>query len=447
MQTVAFLHANVIPMDEERVLRDQTVVIAGGKITAVGPASAVKVPAGASRVDASGRYLVPALCDMHVHLEGEAWQMMQRPEERVPANQIPFDRLLFPYVANGVTTVLVMSATPEEVPLRQRIESGEMIGPRLILAPMIDGPKKAWPPPISTWVDSPEEAAAAVRRAHAIGYDKIKVYSFLSKESYDAIVSTARELKMDVIGHIPMALSVEYVLDAGQKLIAHSEEVAKHAGGHYEPEQIDEYAQTMVAHGVWMTPTLATTRTILELLDDHDAVLHRPEAVYASDPMQRSIWSFVTEKLYLPIPDRARTKLRDDFYKLQRPLTKAFHDKGGRMMAGSDTILPGLVPGFALHRELRELVAVGLTPYEALRTSTTNPYEFLGEGGRKGTIAVGKESDLILVDGNPLEDVSAASKISGVLMRGRWMAKDEIDARMAAIATSSASAGPALQKR
>lgn len=438
--TIAFLHANVIPMDAERVLRDQTVVVTGGKVAAIGPAPAVKVPAAATRVDASGRYLIPALCDMHVHIEGVAWQMMQPAQARVAANEIRFDRLLLPYVAQGVTTVQVMSATPDEVPLRQRIERGEVIGPRLILAPMIDGPKKAWPPPISTWVATPEEAAAAVRQAHAIGYDKIKVYSFLSKESYDAIVSTARELNMDVIGHIPMALSLEYVLDAGQKLIAHSEEVAKHAHGHYEPERIDYYARTMVDHGVWMTPTLVTTSSILGLFDDSDAILHRPEAVYASDPIQQSVWTFVTQNLYLPIPDRARTKLRDDFEKLQRPLTKAFHDKGGKLMAGSDTVLPGLVPGFALHRELRELVAVGLTPYEALRTSTTTPYEYLGEAARRGTIAIGKESDMILVDANPLDDVSAASKVSGVLMRGRWIAKSEIDTRMAEIAAAGAPA-------
>ncbi len=432
---IAFVHANVVPMNEERVLRDQTVVTENGRIVQIGPAAKVKVPRGASRVDATDRYLLPALCDMHVHLEAEAFNMMMKPEERLAAKDIPFDDFLFPFVANGVTTVQVLSATHEHVPLRQQIDKGERIGPRLVLAPMIDGPKKAWPPPISTWVATPEEARAAVRNAKAEGYDKIKVYSFLSKESYDAIVTTAKELHMDVIGHVPMALSVEYVIDSGQKMIAHSEEIAKHTHGDYSPERIDYFADLMAKRGVWMMPTLVTTRAILDLFDNPDAVLHRPEAVYHHHPMQNAIWTFITENLYKPIPAEARTKIRNDFEKFQRPLTKSFHDKGGKMMTGTDALLPGLVAGFALHRELHELVDVGLTPYEALRTSTTLPFEYLGESEKMGTIEVGKQGDLLLVDGNPLENIAAASKISGVLLRGRWMAKEEIDTRMKQIAT------------
>src|SRR6185503_15014007 len=119
-----------------------------------------------------------------------------------------------PYVAMGVTTVQDLMATPENLDLRNRIARGEMLGPRIISAKMIDGPQKAWPPPLSTWVNSAAEARDAVLRAKADGYDKIKVYSFLSKEAYDAIIATAKEQKIDVVGHVPNALSVEYVIDA-----------------------------------------------------------------------------------------------------------------------------------------------------------------------------------------------------------------------------------------
>lgn len=431
---VAFLHAMVIPMDQERVLRDHTVVTADGKIVEIGPTSSVKVPRDAVRIDARGRYLLPALCDMHVHLLGEAWNVMLRPEVQSRSKDIPFESFLFPYVANGVTTVQELSATPDDLALRERIARGELLGPRLILARMIDGPKKAWPPPLSTWVASAAEAREAVRQAKADGYDKIKVYSFLSRESYDAIIATARELGMDVIGHVPMALSVEYVLDAGQKLIAHSEEVAKHTHGDYRPERIEYFADLMAARGVWMIPTLVTTRSILELFADPDRLLGRPEAAYFRHPMEQGVWSFIAEQLYRPIPAAARKKLGDDFERFQRPLTKAFHDKGGKLMAGSDAPLPGLVPGFALHRELRELVDVGLSPYEALRTSTTTPFDYLGEAATYGTIEVGKQSDLLLLDENPLEDVSAASRIAGVLIRGRWIGADEIHKTMQALA-------------
>ncbi len=257
------------------------------------------------------------------------------------------------------------------------------------------------------------------------------------KESYDAIMSTSKELHMDVIGHIPMALSVEYVVDAGQKLIAHTEEVAKHAHGDYAAERIDYYAARIANGGVWLTPTLVTTRSILELLDDPNGLRGRPEAAYFRHPMQEGIWAFITNNLYRPIPAEARTKLRNDFEKFQRPLTKAFHDKGGKLMTGTDSLFPGLVHGFALHRELQELVGVGLTPFEALRTSTTLPFEYLGERDKAGTIEVGQRGDLLLIDGNPLENVSAASKISGVLIRGRWIGREEIERRMQEIAATA----------
>jgi imidazolonepropionase-like amidohydrolase len=423
-------------MDEERVLRDQTVVTANGRIVEIGPASTVTVPIGALRVDARGRYLLPSLCDMHVHLLGDAWNIMLRPEAKIASQDIPFEKFLFPYIANGVTTVQALSATPEEITLRERIDGGDLLGPRLILARMVDGPEKAWPPPLSTWVASATEAREAVRRAKDEGYDKIKVYSFLNKEAYDAIVSAAKELRMDVIGHVPMSLSVEYVLDAGQKLIAHSEEVAKHAGGAYSAERIDYFAARMAERGVWMIPTLVTTRSILGFFADPDSLFAGPEAAYFRHPMQLGVWSFMTANLYGPIPTEARNRLREDFERFQRPLTKAFHRKGGKIVAGSDALMIGLYPGTALHRELWELVDVGLTPFEALRTSTTNPFEYLGEADRAGTIEVGKRSDLLLLDANPLEDVSAASKIAGVLIRGRWIGRKEIHETMREIAAS-----------
>jgi imidazolonepropionase-like amidohydrolase len=435
-RTVAFVHATVVPMDRERLLRDQTVVVVKGRIAALGPASTVKIPANAVRIDAKGRYLLPALSDMHVHVEGESWNALLSPEAKTASAKVPFEDFLFPYVANGVTTVQVLSGTQELLPVRRQIADGKLLAPRLILARMIDGPKEAWPPPISTWVSTAEEARAATRDAKAAGYDKMKVYSFLTKETYDAVVATAKEQQMDVIGHIPNALSVEYVVDAGQKMIAHTEEVAKHADGDYSAERISYFAGRIADGKVWLTPTLITTRRIIEGFSDPGGLFSSPEAAYSQHPMQRDIWRFIAN-MNQKIPDKYRVRIRDDFEKFQKPFTKVFHDKGGQLMTGTDSLLPRLVPGFALHQELRELVAVGLTPYEALRASTTIPYEYLGEAKDAGTIEIGKRTDLLLVDGNPLEDVAEASKIAGVMMRGRWIAREEIDRRMSAIAAQS----------
>ena len=433
-RAVAFVRANVIPMDTERVLRDQTVIVANGRITEIGPSAAVKVPEGVLRIDAAGKYLLPALADMHVHLLNDAWKMMLKPDALAASKVLPDEQFLFPYLANGVTMVQVLSATPEDLAVRKRIERGEMLGPRMILAPMIDGPKKAWPPPISTWVGDAAEARAAVVQAKRAGYDKIKAYSFLSRESYDAIVAAAQEQNMDVIGHVPMALSVEYIIDAGQKLIAHSEELGKHAKGDYSPERIEYYADLMVRRGVWMIPTLITSHSIFQLFDDTAAVLGRREAMYFRHPLEQGVWSFIAGNLYLPMPEQHRQSIRDGYHRFQQPLTRVFHQKGGKLLAGSDAPLPGLVPGFALQRELGELVDAGLTPFEALRTSTTAPFEYLGESERAGRVAVGQQSDLLLVAGNPLKDLSALSLVAGVLVRGRWIGKTEIQQRMQELA-------------
>ena len=435
--TVAFEHVATIPMDRERILPDQTVVVAGGKIVALGPAAKIRIPAKAIRIDGTGRYLLPAFSDMHVHVEGESWNKLLSPQALAASKSVPFEDFLFPYVANGVTTVQVLSGTRELLPVRSQIARGEMLAPRMILARMIDGPDKAWPPPLADWVVTADEARQATRKAKADGYDKMKVYSFLTKETYDAVVATAREQRMDVVGHIPYALSVEYVVDAGQKMIAHTEEVAKHAHGDYSEARIAYFANRIAKGRVWMTPTLVTSRRILDEFADPDGLFARPETAYAAHPMQKEIWSFIAN-MYKGIPPEARTKLRDDFEKFQRPFTKAFHDKGGQLMTGTDSLMPRLVSGFALHQELRELVNVGLTPFEALRTSTTIPYEYLGEAGRSGTIAVGKTTDMVLVEANPLTDITAASKIAGVLMRGRWIGRAEIERRMRRIGTQSA---------
>ena len=187
----AFIHVNVIPMDEERVLSDQTVIIENARIREIGDAAHVIVPDGAIKIDASDQYMIPAFADMHVHLEGSAWNMMVAAGSQFTGTDSEFSQILFPYLANGVTTVQVMSAFPEHITLRDRINRGEFVGPRLILNRMIDGSGKAWPPPICSWVDSAAEAYQSVEDANLIGYDGMKVYSFLNQECYDAIMTKA----------------------------------------------------------------------------------------------------------------------------------------------------------------------------------------------------------------------------------------------------------------
>jgi imidazolonepropionase-like amidohydrolase len=408
-ESIAFTNVNVIPMDKERVLQDQTVIVREGRISEIGPASSTKVPRGANEIDL-----------------GQAWNVMFPPQAQFTAEDLDFSKILFPYVANGVATVEVMSALPDHLTLRDQIARGEVLGPRLILSRMIDAPEKAWPEPISIWVADAAAARQAVLDTKEAGYDRMKVYSFLNQESYDSIMATAKEVGMPVDGHIPNELSVEYILDAGQNHIVHAEEIMKKAKGDYSPERIDYFAEIIAGSDTWLAPTLVTMSNLLAIFDDHEKELARPEVRYAQHPMQQGIWSYLLNNMYLPMPPEHRQNIRDGFELFQRPLTKALQEKGAKLLTGTDTLLPTLVEGFALHRELEEMVAVGLTPYQALRTSTTNQFEFLGELDDAGTVEAGKRADLVLLEANPLDNISNTQKIEGVMIQGRWLSKTEI---------------------
>ncbi|MGB2867095.1 MAG: amidohydrolase family protein [Bacteroidota bacterium] len=431
-----FKHVNVLPMSKEAVLADYSVIVREGKVQQMGPSSSVAIPQGAVEIDAKGKFMIPALSDMHVHLEGDAWNIMFPVASKFTSEEISFEDILFLYVAHGITTIEVMSAFPEHIALREKIRNNEMIGPRMILSRMIDGAGKAWPPPISTWVNNADEAAKAVSAMHDQGYDRVKVYSFLDKASYDTILATAKRLRMPVDGHIPLSTSVEYVLASGQNMIAHPEEVMKFAKS-YTPEQVGYFSGLIANSNTWVTSTLIIHRNLIALLKDSAAEFSKPGTEYLH-PMGLGVWSYIYTHLYKPIPPAAREKLVDGFNSFQKPLVYEFHKKGGKLLTGTDPLMPSTLPAISLHLELEELVNTGLTPYEALRVSTTNTHEFLGELDRAGTIESGKDANLVLLDKNPLENISNTRKIAGVMTQGRWISKEQIESRLGQIRTSYA---------
>jgi hypothetical protein len=423
-------NVNVIPMDQEHVISDQTVIVTDGRISKIGAAKKTKVSKGATEIDGTGKYLIPALSDMHIHMIGMDYNLLFPPQAQLTAEDLDFNKILFPYVANGVAMVEIMSAIEDHLTLRDQIARGEVLGPRLILGRMIDAPGKAFPEPIAVWVDDAASARQAVLDIKKAGYDRMKVYGFLNRESYDSILATAKEVGLPVDGHIPVELSLEHVLEAGQNDIVHVEEVTRIAQGDYSPERIDYFAGIIADSDTWVSPTLVTTRRILALFDDHKEVLARPEMRYAHHPMEQGFWSFLLNNRYLQMPEEHRQGIRDGFEQFGRPFTKALQDKGVKMLTGTDSGLPGLVAGFALHDELEELVAAGLTPYQALRASTTNPFEFLGELEEAGTVEVGKRANLVLLEANPLKNISNTQRIAGVMIQSRWLSKAEIKAGM-----------------
>lgn len=420
-QIVAFVNVNVVPMDEERLMAGQTVIVRDGVIAALGPTDKVKVPAGALRIDGRGKYLMPGLADMHVHFE--------------VFNELANTAMLRLFVANGVTTVLNLYGAPMFLALRDRVARGDTLGPAIYTSgPFISNA------PVST--PTPEEAERLVVAHKRAGYDLIKIHGDFSREAYHKLFEVARREDMRVIGHLPRNLGIEAAFEEKQNAIAHAEEYL-YAYFFFKPStspadasqaaqlrwiaeqasRIPSVAQATAKAGIWVSPTLTVYSGIARQVDDIDAVLKRPEMKYL--PPWISSQFQVSNNTYVK---RFKKETAKGFFAradLLSKLVKGLRDAGVRMLAGTDTPVPSVVPGFSLHDELRELVSAGLTPYEALRTATANAAEFL-RTDKFGTVSVGKTADLILVEGDPLKDVTNASRRAGVMTRGRWFTEEEL---------------------
>jgi len=187
-----------------------------------------------------------------------------------------------------------------------------------------------------------------------------------------------------------------------------------------------------LTHGTWVVPTLSNYHHILLDARDHEAMIARPEVRYVYPFTVRYVWAPpVNQYPNFTVEQKARLEKRYNYLKV---LTKAFHDAGVPLLAGTDALNPPMVPGFSLHDELEELVAAGLSPYDALVTATSNPATFLGLLDEAGTVAVGKRADLVLLTRNPLEDIQNTKAIAGVFVRGQWLSHNRIDERLQQIA-------------
>jgi hypothetical protein len=393
----AFIDVHVLPMDRERVLDHQTVLIADGKVSALGPARALKVPAAARRIAASGQWLLPGLADMHVHV------------------RVDDDLALF--IANGVTTALNMGLAPSPMVNldNRRIDSGELVGPRLFFAFIVDGNADLGLPHVGT----PQQARAMVQFAKANGYDFIKVYNSISAPEFAAIADEARGLDMAVIGHGVRAVGLPAALSQGQVMVAHAEEFFYTAFA----DQINDAAIPAVvaatrASGAWVTPNLSGFESFAVQWGKPEVVagfLRAPEIVYLS-PQTRVDWSTSDYQF-------RKGSITDTLAFLRR-FTRALSDGGVPLLTGTDTPLPGLLPGYSEHDDLRNLVESGLSPYQALTAATRSPGAFIGKfvpaAEPFGTVGPGMRADLVLVRENPLANLDTLRKPVGVMAHGRW---------------------------
>lgn len=421
--SIVFVHVNVVPMDTERVIVDQTVVVFGDTIATVGPTAHVAVPKGATIIDGTGKFLLPGLADMHVHLETESFAAALGFQLDEP---IPFEYVLRPYLRHGVTTIRVMSGAPDVIEVRDKIRKGELVGPNMIVAsPMIDGDPPILPPPLTRVVTSAEMARQAVREYSDLGYDLIKVRTGLSRSVYDAIIDEARALGIFVDGHIPRGdgMSVDHALSR-QDGVAHLEEFV-YAGRELNEASAKHFAESAATNSLFVTTTLGLYPNIIAQLTNLDSLLSQAEVA--------SLYPLVVDAFWRP-PGNPYTSANMDpallqrGLEFQRQLVMKFGEAGVILLAGTDALNPTLIPGSSLWDELAELVHSGLSPFQALRTATVNPSIYLRHRPGSSMVAPGQRANLVLFRSNPLVSVDHLSTIEGTMINGQWLVFDE-DAR------------------
>jgi imidazolonepropionase-like amidohydrolase len=365
--SLVFEDVAVVDMTTDRIAEHRTVVIAAGRVEAIGDASTPR-PAGAVVVQGRGRYLLPGLIDMHVH---------------VRAAELPA------YLAAGITTVRNMWGWPGLASVIAQVERGEIAGPRIISASQgLDGEPVQWP--ATRVVLTPDQGVAAVREQVQAGWRFLKVYTNLSRESYAAIMDEAAAGGIRVVGHVPFAVPIEEALARGQRSIEHltgydrrvsrSGRAGTWAWADADPSRYRGLAEATQRAGVWNCPTLA---------------------------------------IYVALSRRDSPADLDLITQQRRRFVGELHRAGALLLAGSDAGIGIVAPGESLHDELAELVASGLSPYQALRAATVDAAAFLGIE-QLGTIAVGAPADVLLVAENPLDDLARLRRFDGLVRRGAW---------------------------
>lgn len=408
-------------MDHDHVVRHRTVVIRGDTIAKVDRSGSFTLPAHCRVIEGSNHFLMPGLADMHVHLQ--------------KGNQI--NRvLLVLFLLHGITTVRNMWGLPEHLVLRERIARGELIGPQIFTTgPVIDGPKPLLPG--SLVIETPENAREAVNTQRSMGYDFLKVYDNIPSVAYLALTEAARESGMPVIGHVPHEVGLERVLRAGQKSIEHLEGYAEAiesdrspyrdrsdwmgralALQHMDNSKLRRMALLTARARAWNCPTLVVI----------DTRVNRADATSQEKDLEMSHIPSSVRRYWQPSPALAPSiveTLRKG-QNARRAIVLALLHAGAPLLTGTDCLNAGVAPGRSLAQEIRALTEAGLTSFQALRAATVEPARFFGSEHQTGMVAVGMRSDLVLLNKDPLEDISAVSDVSGVMVRGHWFTRSDL---------------------
>jgi imidazolonepropionase-like amidohydrolase len=411
---------------------DSTVIIENGRITWVGHSRDARLPVAAKRADGRGKYLLPGFTDMHMHLPNDRLMRLWTGNHALPDGHVRSDELLLPYVAAGVTQVFNLSAMSETIGQRVDVNSGRVLGPRIATAAMIDGSPPTWPSGMSRAAASPVDGRQAVRDAAAEGYEFIKVYGRLDLDTFTAIVDEARKTGMRVLGHIPQRETglTDSFFQPGFDLVAHAEEFAQQTNPPAH-DAIPRYVELARRSKTWLTATLTLDERILEQMKDPSTLAKRDDLLHLSPDEYRVV---LHANPYQNGVDEQRIASIQKIVDFNRELVRAFAAAGIPVLTGTDSPVPGVVPGSSLHDEFESLSSAGMTNLQILEGTTRLPAQWLGTLADRGTVEVGKRADLVLLDADPLEHISHTRRISAVILGGKLLPRAELDRRMRKLA-------------
>jgi len=434
---VAITHVTVLPMTPESApLTDMTVTIRDGRIASIAATAGTRVPRGVRTISGRGKWLMPGLSDMHMHLENDRMGRLHVGDPTLPDGTFTLEDALTPYLANGVLQVFNLSSMSETIGQRVDVESGRVLGPHIATAAMIDGSPPMWPLGMTRAAATPEDGRQAVRDAKAEGYDFIKVYSKLNLEAFSAIVDEARKQNMRVVGHIPGREQgiTEKFFQPGFDLVAHAEEFAQHTS---PPDHlaIPRYVEMAKRNGTWLVATLSLDERIVEEMRDPESLKRRDELRH----MHPQAYDMVIHgNPYLKDVNAGRIAYVQAIVDFNCPLVKAFIDAGVPVLTGTDAPVPGLAPGFALHDEFESLARCGMSNLQILESTTRLAAEWLGKLSDRGTVETGKRANLVLLDANPLQNIANTRRIAAVIANGHYLPRAELDRRLWRIAGRNA---------
>jgi imidazolonepropionase-like amidohydrolase len=411
----AIKNVNVITMaSPDDVIENATVVISNSLIKSINGT----IPKDAKIINGKGKWLIPGLIDMHVHLISDFYSG-QKVATQVPDISFNTQDIMTPFIANGVTTILDLNSNTSHFAQKKEIEKGYVLGPRMALAALIDGGEGQ-----GRNVNSPELGRQAVRCAKIEGYDFIKVYAHLNIETYKAIVDEAVKQGLKVAGHIPNDFkgNLKDAFVKGFDMVAHAEELTNYAVD-YSEQEAKTMAQLLKDNGTWLSPTLTTMERILSQVKSLDELKALPTLKYVH-PLIQSKW--LTANRYNKMNSPEEIAHFENYVKFNLLLVNACKKAGVPITTGTDAGTSGVVNGFSLHDELELLVKAGLTTQETLNSATLLSAQWLGIDKKVGTIETGKFADLVLLDENPLIDIKNTRKIAGVFVNGIWLNKTKL---------------------